>query len=450
MADESGTAAGRRTVLIVDDEKAVLMSLRRLLRREPWDLLLTTSGRKGLELLAQNHVDLVVTDMQMDGMDGATFLKQVKQDYPGTVRVILTGYAERKSVTEAFTEAGVYQLISKPWDDDELKVVLRAALAQTEPPSDESEGLKRMINEIDSLPSLPNVYLELRSALAASEEGSTERVAEVVGQDPAIAARTLRIANSAFFGQRRQVETISRAISLIGLDMIENIVLAASVFRDLASDDIAGFDHTEFWRHSLASGVVAKAILDERSQDRKRAEMAMLAGTLHDLGKLVFAKFYHEAYVDVVGLAQRDVEFISVKEQEAFGLSHMTLGGHLADWWNMPASIVEAIRWHNDPVRAEVDPELAAIVHMADRSSHDNRVDGDPGQGNGEGRPAVVGRQRTDQALHAQQCDSVEQTAARTGYSSIVPCVWAQIPHQGSPKQGTCSGRGKRTACKAM
>ena len=364
MAEAEASKGGR--ILIVDADPSVLSSLRRLLRHEQWELLLTTTAEEGLERLAEHDIDLVVSDIRLGGMDGATFLKKVKENYPHTVRVILTGHARRRSVTEAFTEAGVYQLVPKPWDDEELKDVLRRGMARAERQSEEAESLTGLLSEIDVLPSLPDVYLELKGALEESEEGSTDRVAEVIARDPAIAARTLRIANSAFFGQRRQVDTVQRAIGLIGLAMIESIVLGASVFQDLACEDTPGFAHAEFWRHSLACGLIARFVEERHSRDRKRSEMALLAGTLHDLGKLVLAKFYHDRYLAAVTAAQRDREFISVKESELFGLPHTTLGGHLADWWNMPVPIVSAIRYHDDPSESSVDRPLVAVVHLAD------------------------------------------------------------------------------------
>ena len=369
-----------RTVLIVDDEKSVLNSLRRLLRKEGWQLLLTTSPKEGLKMLDENRVDLVVSDIRMHEMDGVSFLKKAKKKHPGTIRIILTGFAVRKSVTEAFTEADIYQLISKPWDDEELKEVLRGALEQSARAEEQSKGLQRLLNDIDSLPSLPKTYLDLREALNTSDEGNLNDVADVISRDPAIAARTLRIANSAFFGQRRQVDTIQRAISIIGLVMIENIVLAASVFRDLESDEVPGFDHSDFWRHSLGCGLISKFVEEQLSRDRKRMEMAMLAGTLHDLGKLVFAKYYHREYVEVVDVAKRDLEFISVKETALLGVSHAVLGGYLADWWNMPPPIVDAIKWHNNPSGAEEDRAMCCAVHLADIIVHRAKI-GESGNG---------------------------------------------------------------------
>ena len=362
--------AGKKTILIVDDEKAVLASLKRLLRKEGWRLLLTSSARKGLELLAQNRVDLVVSDMRMPDMDGVTFLKQVKSDYPQTVRIILTGYAQRKSVTAAFTEADIFQLIAKPWDDDELKDVLRNALEQIDGQEEDAEGLHLLLSEIDSLPSLPDVYIKLRQALEESEDGSLDKVAEVVAQDPAIATRTLRIANSAFFGQRRKVETIQRAITLLGLVMIENIVLGASVFSSLETKDIPGFSHADFWKHSLGCGLIAKHIEEHHTGDRTRMEMAMLAGTLHDLGKLVLARYNNDTYAAIIKKAQQTEVFVSEVEVTLLGVAHPAIGGHLANWWNMPDPIVDAIRWHNNPANSTCDRPLSCVVHLADVLVH--------------------------------------------------------------------------------
>jgi HD-like signal output (HDOD) protein len=162
--------------------------------------------------------------------------------------------------------------------------------------------------------------------------------------------------------------------------MIENILLAASVFQDLESEEVPGFDHADFWRHSLGCGLISKFVEELLTRDRKRMEMAMLAGTLHDLGKLVFAKFYHQAYVEVVEVTKRDLEYISIKETELLGVAHSTLGGHLADWWNMPAPIVDAIRWHNDPTHADHDKAMSCTVHLADVLVHKAKI-GQSGNG---------------------------------------------------------------------
>ena len=101
----------KNTVLFVDDEKSILRSLRRLFHREDYEILLAQSGRKGLDVLAKHEVDLMMSDMRMPEINGDVFLKKVHELYPNTVRLILTGYAEKESVRRAFSEADVHELV---------------------------------------------------------------------------------------------------------------------------------------------------------------------------------------------------------------------------------------------------------------------------------------------------------------------------------------------------
>lgn len=113
-------AGSQETVLLVDDEENILMALRRLLRRSGYRCLFATSGAEGLKILEQESVDLIVSDMRMPGMDGAQFLTQVRERWPRTVRILLTGYADISSTIEALNKGGIYRYISKPWDDQGL------------------------------------------------------------------------------------------------------------------------------------------------------------------------------------------------------------------------------------------------------------------------------------------------------------------------------------------
>jgi len=112
------------TILFVDDELSILSTLKRLLRREPYDILTADSGQQGLEILADNSVDIVISDMRMPHMSGAEFLQQVKQRYPHTKRIIMSGYADIEAVVDAVNKGGICHFISKPWDNDELKTII--------------------------------------------------------------------------------------------------------------------------------------------------------------------------------------------------------------------------------------------------------------------------------------------------------------------------------------
>ncbi|GGX82296.1 two-component system response regulator [Litchfieldella qijiaojingensis] len=117
------------TLLLVDDEENMLNSLRRVLRNEPYTLLMATSGEKALGLMEEKDVDLVISDARMPGMDGATLLANIQQKWPNCLRILLTGYADISTTVRAINEGHIYRYISKPWDDDELRLIIRQALA---------------------------------------------------------------------------------------------------------------------------------------------------------------------------------------------------------------------------------------------------------------------------------------------------------------------------------
>jgi len=117
------------TILCVDDEKNILSSLRRLLRPEGYEIQLANSGAEGLDILSKMPIDLVISDMRMPEMNGAQFLEKVYELYPDTVRILLTGYSEISSTIDAINKGSIYKYISKPWEEHDLKLTLRNALA---------------------------------------------------------------------------------------------------------------------------------------------------------------------------------------------------------------------------------------------------------------------------------------------------------------------------------
>lgn len=122
------TSPYRPTVLLVDDEESILNSLRRLLRGQPYDVLLAGSGAQALEIMAAQPVDLIMTDARMPAMDGATLLAETHRLYPATSRILLTGYADLTMIIKAINEGQIHRYISKPWNDDELLLILRQSL----------------------------------------------------------------------------------------------------------------------------------------------------------------------------------------------------------------------------------------------------------------------------------------------------------------------------------
>ena len=121
-----------RTLLLVDDEENITSALVRLLRRDGYRILRANSGEAGLALLAQNEVGVIISDQRMPGMTGVEFLGKVRELYPDTVRVVLSGYTELNSVTDAINRGSVYKFLTKPWEDDLLRANVEEAFQRYE------------------------------------------------------------------------------------------------------------------------------------------------------------------------------------------------------------------------------------------------------------------------------------------------------------------------------
>ncbi|HXE38390.1 MAG TPA: response regulator [Azonexus sp.] len=133
--DASARPAGtehQRTLLLVDDEENMISSLKRLLRREGYRILSAGGGVEGLEILAKHRVDVIVSDQRMPQMTGVEFLRRVKTMYPDTVRIVLSGYTELQSITDAINEGAIYKFLTKPWEDEQLRANIQEAFRHKE------------------------------------------------------------------------------------------------------------------------------------------------------------------------------------------------------------------------------------------------------------------------------------------------------------------------------
>ncbi|MBD8562283.1 response regulator [Pseudomonas fluorescens] len=153
--------ATKSVVLLVDDEESILNSLRRLLRGQPYDVVLATSGAQALEIMATRPIDLVMSDARMPGMDGATLLAEVHRLYPATGRILLTGYADLTTIIKAINDGQIHRYISKPWNDEELQLVLQQTL--------EHQRLERLARDQTEQLKLLNATLEKRVAARTAE-----------------------------------------------------------------------------------------------------------------------------------------------------------------------------------------------------------------------------------------------------------------------------------------
>lgn len=331
-----------KKVLFVDDEPNILDGLRRMLRslRNEFDMQFAGSGSEALKLMAGHRFDVVITDMRMPGMDGAELLKTIKEKYPHTIRIMLTGQADETSILS--TVGVVHQFLAKPCSPDQLKTVLVQAGALQDILSDGS--LKDLISQIGSLPTLPTTYARLQKALASPDVEIAD-IGKIIERDIAMSAKILQLVNSAFFGIYTKVESPARAVSLLGLDTIKALVLGLEIFTQIKiPKDI--FPVETLWSHSLTVGKIAKAIAAGEGNDKDLLSNAFLSGILHDIGKLVLVSHLPDKYRQVIDLAWEENITLPEAELKVFGVGQAAVGAYLIGLWGFTQPIVEAIGFH--------------------------------------------------------------------------------------------------------
>lgn len=216
---------------------------------------------------------------------------------------------------------------------------------------------KREVRRIKNLPTVPGIVAKI-SRMVENPETSAAEVGKLITQDQVLSAKVLRMANSAFFGMSRKISSIAQALMILGFDVVKGLVLTSSVF-DMIQKSMAGL-----WEHSIgcaaASGAVATAL------GRDDAEEILVAGLLHDLGKVVLAlNMPQEMELIKAKVEEKNILFYEA-EGEVMDFNHGEIGQWLAEHWNLPESLAEPMRLHHHPERAVVYPESTAIVHIAD------------------------------------------------------------------------------------
>jgi putative nucleotidyltransferase with HDIG domain len=210
-----------------------------------------------------------------------------------------------------------------------------------------------------TLPTFPAVASRLIEEMARPD-ATAEEIGRILSRDPALTARTLKLANSEFYGFPRKVGSVDLAVLVLGTHTIRDLVLTSSVLTALGR---TGSSLEGLLSHCMACGIAARA-LAERAKYRLTGD-AYAAGLLHDVGKVVLRQADPERFDEVLAHCRASKVAAAEAERALFGSDHAEVGGWLAERWGLPADIVEAIACHHRPDAAPRNPALASLVHIA-------------------------------------------------------------------------------------
>lgn len=354
-----------KTILFVDEEQYVRKALKRSFRdmRDQWDMRFAGSPEEALDSMAPGGVDVLITEMVFTGgQSGPDFLFAVRDHHPETVRIILSGYVDRDITLQTVDLA--HQFLAKPCEDDDLKRTISKAFLMRDLLA--HEPLKQLAARIDSLPSLPTLYAELVRALE-SEDSSVQQIGDIISKDPGLTAKILKMVNSSFFGLLQRVSNPAKAVSLLGLDLVQTIVLASGTFEKFNKLKLKGVSIERMWDHAMATALLAKTIAQEARLDRADVDTAFMSGLLHDIGKLLIAANMPDDYRLVTDHMSANGCSMASSENQIIGTTHAAIGAYLLGLWGLPDPIIEAVALHHNPGSASTKHISAgAVVHIAD------------------------------------------------------------------------------------
>ncbi|MFW8601704.1 HDOD domain-containing protein [Desulfobacterota bacterium M19] len=222
---------------------------------------------------------------------------------------------------------------------------------------DRRQQFKAALRDTKNLPTLPGIVTKL-TRMADDPDTTTEQMGRVISKDHILAAKLLKLVNSAFYGFPQRISSLSSAIILLGFNVVKSLIISASIFEVMEDQDV------ELWEHSLgcavASGVIARRL------EISEPEEISTAGLIHDLGKVAVKMEFSKEYRAVNQLmAERGIAMREA-EMEIMGINHAEVGGWLAKNWNLPIRLVEPISCHHTPEQAVNEPISSAVVHFAD------------------------------------------------------------------------------------
>jgi HD-like signal output (HDOD) protein/CheY-like chemotaxis protein len=338
-------------ILFVDDDNERLSEVRRILQDSN---LGVAAAFVDHEDEAARHLDRTSFDVVVAGVDhprsvGARVVSDVEFGHPTIARLV---HSQTKAARD---HVGAHSFLSRPFSAQQLRQALYGTVRWRDRMG--SAAISELVAGARDLPSLPDVDRNIQAELN-SDDPSMQRVGEIVRSDAATSIRILRVVNSALFGLRTEVGDVVQATSLLGMQTISSLALAAGLF---ANSDLDRRFLEGLWMESLKVGSIARRIAADLELSRSDIEEAQLAGLMHDIGDFVMFQNWPNDFlaVDAANRLQSEVLL--------FGATHADIGGYLTAVWELPVGVVDAVTNHHTPDQGRFPrhPSPVTAVHAA-------------------------------------------------------------------------------------
>ncbi|GAX59515.1 signal transduction protein [Candidatus Scalindua japonica] len=314
--------------------------------RKEWIIEFASGGLEALNIMSNSKFDVIVSDMRMPNMDGSQLLQIVSKQHPECIRIILSGHSDHEMVLGSIKCA--HQYMMKPCDTVVVKSIINRACNLRD--ILKSDELRILVGGMKNLPSLPNSYNLIIEEMNLTEP-SLAKVGDIIAHDVSMSAKILQLVNSAFFGLPQKMVNPQQAAIYLGVETLKALVLSTHVFSSFTeTSESLDFSLPNLFNHSMAVGNLVKKIMGSESVDQRVKEEAMVAGLLHDIGKLLMLTIpdhYKQIQTFKGDMGCDDL----TAEHEVLNTSHAEMGAYLLGLWGLPIGIVESIAFHHHPSR---------------------------------------------------------------------------------------------------
>ncbi|HLF93954.1 MAG TPA: response regulator [Planctomycetota bacterium] len=389
-------------ILIADDEEPIRRLLTRMLSKQGYEVIDCGDGETVLQAAVANRPDLILTDLEMPGVSGVEVIRRLRAD--PAVRdipvLVLTGNATKENVLASLGSGAADFIVKGDLRIDELLARVQRALksaperkpsspppapppsppprkpaAAEEKPARKKgtiltrEQIESHLKDSVELKALPFIVAEVIK-VTSSTTSDSNLLTQTVARDPAVAARVLQMANSAFFVPGGGFQHLAQAVARLGFRQVREITIALKLMEEFrAGGKKSGLDRLEFWKHALACAVLSRDIASAARTKPEEAEVAFLAGLLHDIGQTFLMDHFPTAYARVMALAAKQGRPLQEIEEEACGETHTVISRRILTKWKLLEEFLDPITAHHRPSSAWEAPQgesrLPGIVWLA-------------------------------------------------------------------------------------
>jgi putative nucleotidyltransferase with HDIG domain len=365
---------GRLEVLLVGGSQLFVNQIRSILQRiRECNVEIGNDIQDALGILMRSKPDLVLSEWQV-GSHTVRELLQAMQTSEAwkSIPVIVCLDEPSRELIEQMETINTVQILVKPLNQNVLSRII-AELESIQKPLEPDKqvyndsSIRRKLKMIGRLAPLPTLVRKIMEILK-NPNSSARDLAEEIKKDQVITARILKIVNSAYYGFHREISNVDHAIVVLGFDEVMNIAQAACLMNAFNFESDEYFNREKFWIHALGTAYIARALC--RYTSKVESKDAFVVGLLHDFGKVILAQHFSSSFHDLIKLAVNQKRSLHLIGCEVAGIEHAEVGSLVAESWQLPVSLVNAIRYHHFPSQVLRNGDEVHLAHLANILCH--------------------------------------------------------------------------------